>query len=282
MANATKWAAIGDEALLLSVRGASGYFAGWAGLTAASTPNTHSSLYKFAGVQALPLGLNEQVSKSINGDDGIVATFNFPSTDPVSATLEMGVEDLDVAAKVAGMTNYALGEWTMSALGGTITTKQAMIALNVRKAIALDSSNNGVQGYVNELWYNLTLDPLDDEGRSHQTEGKFRYAVVANPSTVLPWGVTNLVAHGATERYFSRFFTPNRFALEVHIGNNSNADIPLTYTPISTAKTKAFNGATGGALTVSSVSTGAKTATVSAAPASGAITVVVYETTDTY
>lgn len=282
MANATKWAAIGLDSVLLSVRGSSGYFAGWAGLTTASTPNTGSGLYRFIGAQSLPVGMNEAVFKSILGDDGVVTTFQFDSTDPVAGTMEQGVEDIAVSSKAENTTNYALGEWTMSALGGKLGSQNAFMALVVRKAVAKDTSNDGTAGFINELWFNWKLTAQDDEGRSHQQEGKFRYGVAADSSTVTPWGTTCLATFGVTSRMMMRWFTPNRFAMECFVGNNANAAIPLTYTPISTAKTKAFKVSDGSALTVSSVSTGGKTATVSAAPASGEVDVVLYETSDSY
>lgn len=65
----------------------------------------------------------------------------------------------------------------------------------------------------------------------------------------------------------------------VWIADNSAVETTaLDYTPTTAAQTKAWNGTTGGALTVSSINTGTKKVTLSAAPASGVPVVIMYQT----
>lgn len=278
VANVIRWAGAGLDAVHACYRGSTGFAAGFSNLTAASTPGTGSGMRRLLGAQAYPIAVPDTVKKPILGDDGVQATFQFQSADTVAGTLELGVEDVTWAAAADGSTNYTLGDWTMNSSGGAIGNPGDFMFLVTRQASGKDSSNDGSAAFENEIWMNMAAVPLGDEGRAHQREGKFRYALTADTSSSTPWGVSVLSAFGLSVRHNLRFITTNRLMMHTIIGDGSTAAFVVDYTPVSATKTKAFTAA-GAAAAIASITAGTKTITFSSAPANTVVVVILYECT---
>lgn len=276
MANITQWASSGLYSVQIGQKGATGFMSGFAGLTTANT-GTASSMRLLVGGTSAPSPLPQSSRVYNRGRDGYIKTTIFDAQ-PNDFNIAFEDFDGDVSVMLNTLTLLTVGEWDFVPEGGP-TTFQACMWLFARHAVSKEAASDGSEGFENLLI-------MDSSGRiepgnmDFQAPGTFTVAAQASPVATTHFGTTCLASYGQQTVYTARWFSDYPCSMTCFIGDNAIVAIPLGFTPISTAKTKAYNFATGGALTVSSVDTGADTATVSAAPASGAITVVVYETTD--
>lgn len=276
VANVIRWSGAGLDAVHACYRGSTGFAAGFSNLTAASTPGTGSGMRRLLGAQAYPIAVPDTVKKPILGDDGVQATFQFQSADVVAGMLEQGVEDIIWAAATDGSSNYTLGDWTMNSSGGAIGNPGDFMFLVTRQASGKDSSNDGSAGFENEIWMNMAAVPLGDEGRAHQREGKFRYALTADTSSSTPWGATMLATFGLSVRHNFRWVTTNRVMMHTIVGDGSTVAFVVDYAPTTVAKAKAFTAA-GVAAPITSVTPSTKTITFTTAPANTVVVIIIYE-----
>jgi hypothetical protein len=252
--------------------------AGAANLTTANT-GTGSGMRRMKGAFDVPLAVRQAEFANIPGDGGIIAKLPRKSVADANFVLSLSPRDQVIENMVQGTSLYSLGEWDMSKLGGSKSLKD-MILMASRVAANWESGSENTPGYENLLIASSYLDPSGDEGFANQREGKARFNGTTNEVTKLPWGESVLTKFGLAKGEAFSWFSEFPCVLEAFVGDNIIVAIPLTYTPKTAAKTKAFTFSTGAAVTVSSVDTTAKTATVSAAPASGAIVGLIYETSD--
>lgn len=256
-----------------------GRFAGFAGLEAADTGD-NSGMRRVRGVIRAPVaGAPPPDRVSRIADGGQIATFTRTNTDVRRFTLETAGPDLDFEALMQNMTKYVLGEWDMILRDTDISPTVKFVVLLTRYADSQEPSSLNEKGYENLLCMNCSFVPLGDSGMAVEEFGAANYDVVLDKATKTPWGVTTDTAFGLAAGG-RNIPIPSEYPLtmEAFIGDNTIDDIPLSYTPISASKTKAFNFTTGAALTVSAVNSPADTATVSAAPGTGDLVVVLYET----
>lgn len=275
MTTETRFTFAGLESAHIGHRNSSGAFNGFSNLTSSNT-NTDSGMRQLKYVQSIPNPTPARVLVRSKGDDGEHRGFQFPgAVQEVEA--RFGMNDLIANADMLGATNYDLGNWRLGIEGPTLPTLSDMMLLTIAQAGAEDSGSTG-SGFKMRLYPNVQFVPLGEAEQNYQGEGIFRYNIIINPFTVLPWAAafssSNFtVSDGLSISWFSTY----RTMLHAYVGNGASTTLTLDYTPISTAYTKAFNAdSAGAALTVSSVNTGAKTATLSAAPASGVLTTAIY------
>lgn len=279
MANATKFTVAGADALHVAYRNNTGHFAGAANLGTASTPNTGSGARKLIGVQTFPAQILEPNNVAIPGDDGKVDTFQFENADVNQAIIELGVEDAAAADMFEGTTVLAVGDWNIYGRGGSIVNPGNFMFILTRQGHAYDSGSPATSGFVTEVWLNAQIKPLASDGRQGQTEGKSRLNATFNDSNVTPWVQTMVAAFTATKRTFIVLHSLARMAFHIWIADGAAAvTTALDYTPITAARTKAWNGTTGAALTVSSINTSTKLVTLSAVPLTGVPVILAYET----
>jgi len=272
----SEWLSTDITCLHLAHRGIGGYMAGAANLTTANT-GVSSGMRRLKGAFDVPVAVRRAEFANIPGDGGIIAKLPRKSVADANFALQISPRDQIAENMVQGTTLYSLGEWDLSKLGGSKSLKD-MILLASRVAANWETGSENAPGYENLLISSCYLDPSGDEGFANQREGKSRFEGSNNEITLTPWGESVLTRFGLAKAEALSWFSEFPCALQGFVGNAVIVAIPLDYAPISTVKTKAFTFSTGAALTVSSVDVGAKTATLSAAPASGAITVLIYET----
>lgn len=274
MENQVKWTAAGLDAIHVAYRNAA-IMAGYSNLNAASTPNTGSGMRKLVGAQTAPFGIPDTVDKVILGDDLAIDTFSFAPTDPLKGILELGMDDNTFNKDAEGVNVKAVGIYNFYGRGDSIVNPGNFMFLLTRQA----HGDDGTSGWENELVVNTRVKPLHSESRAHQLEGSFRHSVNFNQANKTPWGETMLAAFGTGYRRSITWASLYRSMLHVWIADGAAVvTTALDYTPIDAASTKAFNGATGAALTVSSVNTSTKIVTLSAAPATGVPVVILYQT----
>jgi hypothetical protein len=272
--NITQWAAGGLSAIQVGARGPNGYFTGFANLTTADEGET-SGMHRIRGSvsAASPTsGINRIRNR---GENGWVATRLFQS-EPPDFTLGFEAQDLDAEVALSGGQLYTLGELTMILRGQSLPDLQDTVTLLTREATSLEAAATG-EGYANLLI--LSSKYRGVPGNSEwQAVNAFELQGTADPVLLSPWGAALEAAFGKSDGTTIEFFSTYPVTLDCFIGDNTIDDIPLTYTPISTAKTHAFRQDTGAALTVSAVNTPADTVTVSAAPSAGLPVLILYQT----
>lgn len=276
MPNITQWASAGLYAVQVAQRGSTGHMAGWAGLEAADT-DTESSMRLLIGGVTAPSPLPQATRVRNRGRDTFIAEHVFDAP-PNDFNIVFEDFDGDVSALINTLTVFTLGEWDIVPEGGP-TTFQAMYWLFTRHAISKETATDGTAGFENLLVLNSS-GRVEPGTMDFQAPGTFTIVATASPVTETPYGTTALASHGQQTIVTERWFSEYPCSMTCFVGDNSEVDVGLGFTPISTDKTKAYNVDTGAALTVSSVNTSTDEAVLSAAPASGALCLVVYETTD--
>lgn len=279
MANDVKWTAAGLDAIHAGYRGSGGNMAGFSNLTAASV-GLLSGMRRLKAAKTAPVPIAAPVIKPILGDDGVYDSYLFASADPNQGVLELSQFDVAFENAVQGTTSAtAVGDYTWAGRGGSIGNPANMMYLLTRQAHSFDSGS-GVAGFENELVLNAQTTPLYDESKAHQQEGNNRYQITFNEVSKTFRGTTMSAAavYSIERRQSEVWFSQYRSMIALFVGDGALTETPaLDYAPVSAATTKAFLFSTGAALTVSSVNTTTKTVTLSAAPASGALVVIVYQ-----
>lgn len=278
--NISQWA--GDNLVAIQVGLLiGGRFAGFAGLTAADTGD-NSGMRRLRGSIRVPVaGAPPPDRVPRIADGGIIATFTRANTDVRRFEMELAGPDIDFEAMIQDATKYVLGQWDMIMRDTDTAPTAKFVIIATRYADSQESGSLNEKGYENLICLNASIVALGDDGMAVEEFGSASYDVVLDKVTVLPWGITadtafTLASGGRTVVFASEY----PITMEAFIGDNTIDDIPLSYTPISTAKTYAFDFDGAAALTVSAVNSPADTATVSAAPGSGVEVVVIYETAD--
>lgn len=278
MANIEQWISADLTAVHIAYRGVGGYMAGAAKLLTSDTGES-SGMHLLDGATDIPIAVSGAQYVNIPGNGGIIARLPRKSTDVPTFVVTVSPRDIAAENMCQDRSKYAVGEWDKVGIGGAKRLSD-MILLAHRGGASWEPSSRNSPGYENLLIPSLYLDPAGDQGFANQREGASRFNGTTNGVTKLPTGVSVLTAFGDPVVEAVSWFSDYPTMFEVFVGDGTIDDIPLTYAPISTAKTKAFLFSDGSTLTVSSVNTSSKLATLSAAPASGAIVVVEYETSD--
>jgi hypothetical protein len=276
LANITQWASQGLHSIQVGQRGASGYFAGWAGLDATDTDSQSSTRLLVGGITA-PSPLPQFQHVRNRGRNGFLADRIFESA-PNDFTLTFEDFDAELSALMNSLTILTLGEWDIVPEGGP-TTFQNMMWLFARHAISKESGSDGTEGFENLLVYSSS-GRYEPGNMEYQAPGAFNIVATGSPVQKTIFGTTALVAHGQQSFYTERWFSTYPCFLTCFVADGSEVDIGLGYTPISTAKTKCWNFTTGLQVTVNSVNTSTDEAVIAAAQTSGDILVVVAESTD--
>lgn len=276
--NAVKWTAGGLDAIHVAQRMGTGLFGGYAGLTAASTPGTGSGMRKLLGAQTAPFGTSETPVKPILGDDIVIDSFQFGLADVSRAMLILGANDGTFDNDAAGVSKKTVGVYDFYGQGDSIANPKSWMFLLTRQAHGKDSGNDGIAGWENELVLATQVQPLKSESKAHQAEGSFRQSVLFNQATKTYWGETCQSAFGTVYRKSIIWASRLRCMIHVFIGDGTEDTFVMDYTPDVVATTKAWNGTTAGALTVSTVTPSTKEVVLSAAPGSGVPIIFLYQT----
>ena len=277
MSNITKFAAGGLRKVQVGVRGSGGFFAGFAGLTAADTGEV-SGMRVVDGAVTAPSPASNRNLVYPRKDDGYGKPFNFEGQ-PNEFGLVFEQMDKDLKNLLIGTTLYTVNEWDFSAGGVQGQTYQDTIWLLTREGYSTEPGSEGEPGFDNMLILSSTFS-VDEGDMAFQAVGDVTYTGSPSAVSKLPWGVSTVSVFGKAAMQVVTFFTQYVPTLVCFIGDGTEDEIALPVTPISVAKTKFWNFDTGAALTTSSVNTSTDTATLSAAPGSGVEVVGVVETTD--
>lgn len=276
MANITEWTAAGFDSAHVAYRNSSGFFVGYANLTAANA-DTVSGMRKLRGAFAAPYAIPEPNRVGVLGDNTRLSTFEFASSDETAFIYESGVADLVFEGAAQGSAVKTEGEWDFGIRGASTFTRGNFIWLLTRDA-QNQESGSGSPGFENLLLMNTLVTPIGDDTFSHQAEGGSRYSVTINRASTNPrTGDTIALDFTLSDATSLHWFSQYRTMLDCWIADGVEDDFEASYVPISTAKSKAWNLTTNTALTVSTVNTTTRNVALSAAPADDSFICLTYE-----
>jgi len=276
MPNIAKWAAAGLDAIHVAARSSAGFMAGYSNLVAANT-NMGSGMRRVKGAVTAPIAIPEPTRVPVRGDNGRITTFQFQSDEDNAFTLENSVTDIELEMYAQGGNTYVLGEWDFGLRGSLSPTFKDLMFLLTRNAESQEAGSQGTAGFENMLVLDSSAMPLGDDQWAYQEEGSARLSCLANPSLLLPWGVLCSSAFTLTDGITIVWKSQYRTMLHVFIGDGTEDEIVVDYTPINVAKSKCFNADTAAAITVSTVTPGTKTIALAAPVPINKYGVLLYE-----
>lgn len=256
----------------------SGIFNGYGLLTAVDTTEM-SGMRHIQGAVTAPTptpGVNTVYARD---DDRYHGAFDFDAQ-PSGFGMVFEASDLDLGAWIQKKALATIGVWDLLNSGNSNRKFQPGVILLTRQAQSYDVTADGDAGYDNLVILNTKFTRTRGDA-AFQAVGQVTLNGVASPVKVTPWGALMSAiftgdADGLTWEFWSQYVP----TFGCVVSDGTVVALPLPYAPIDVASTKVYNCTTGAAITVSSVSVVGKTATISAAPASGILMLELFETTD--
>lgn len=215
------------------------------------------------------------------GDDRAFAQDFLPPTALPTGTLTTAASNLQADAQLSNTSVETLGD---IAIQGMATDQQGneidVCLFLTRQALDTDPAS---PSYGSRRWltYAMPKARIIPKGGSMEENSADpnSYNLIPTNSTRKPWGALFTdVTNGFTESSLLRMVSDNPLDMARGTGNGTETVFQLDSAPISVAKTHAF--ANGTPVTVSSVDTSAKTATLQSAPAHLSAIAILYETSD--
>lgn len=276
--NISEWAGAGLHCIQIGARDANGLFTGFGKLTTSDTGEI-SGMRHIQGAVTAPSAEPAVNRVYARDDDRYHAAFIFDGQ-PNEFGLEFEATDLDTAGFIAKKSLYTwMTIYDVLNSGNSNRQYQDSIILITRESQSYETASDGSPGYDNLLIHSTKF-TRNRGNAAFQAVGANTLNGIATPvqTTFFNGNILSLTgdADGLTWEFWSEYVP----TLVCFVGDGTEDEIALPYTPISVAKTTFYNGTTGAALTTSSVNTSTDTATLSAVPTSGLICPGIFETPD--
>lgn len=235
---------------------------------------TGSPLYRLLGAVSANIPVTEATIVNVQGDDGFITSFTFPSDSLPTGNITIATRDAVFEAITKGTKVYTDGQITTSVQVAIGDTYQSMFLHMVRQAQTTDPNNFGNKRWENVILPNVVVQPLFNtlDTRAH---APYNYRVDLKTTNNLGTGETFTDAnYGMRLGAMYTRYTNYPYHHMVYTGDNTTDDFNLEYTPISTAEIRVL--VNGVLATVSSVDTTLKTFTLASPPATSAIVIAYY------
>ena len=237
---------------------------------------TASGMRQFVGIKSANPAPVEPEFPLITGDDGPIGRIDFGTNETPNWIMELAVSDLQADAYLQGTTLHTVGQAYFNAYQPLDAVYPDICIIYNAKA---KNHPTSTKAWRSILFPICTAIPLDRDAYTERAPAVFRYKLLANPSTLYPWGVTITEATAGTAQTIGFVVqADNPILMHRLTGDNSTTVWNLPKTPVSVAKTIVWTG-NGALATVNSVDTTAKTMTLSAVVPTGTEIQVFYEFT---
>lgn len=233
------------------------------------------------GARSVSLNVPENQKIVHVGDDVPFAMDFLPPTELASGSLTTAKTNQTLDALLSNTLVQTLGEWEIDGLDTSTAGNEIDVCLFYwRQALVTDPADSD---FSSRRWQTHAIvkaritpqGATPDQGAADLNN----YSITPTKSTAAPYGSSfTQVVNGFTQAARLRMTGEYPIMMERYTGNATLDTFNLEFTPLTAAKTKCF--VDGAAATVSSVNTGAKTFTLSAAPANAGKVIVLYETAD--
>lgn len=251
--NIERYRSAGFKRGFYSQLSSSGFIIGKDGL-ASTDVGEHSPVGRIYGEISTDISLPEPVSVAIPGDNGVMGTFFFASSDPIKFKVNISIREMEFEDLLNGSTHETMGEWEFLPFFSSqsvFTNLFLQFVADIGSNAAGDSANVGHRNLIiPNAQVRSNIQPMNNKEFS-----EISLDCIANPTDTLPDGRTvisvypnapdgKLIALEATSQY--------PLIYESYVGKTSDTVIPLTYKPISTTKTRITTQTTAFALDTAS------------------------------
>lgn len=233
------------------------------------------------GVKAVTLNVPENQRIQHVGDDQTFAQDFLPPTELPSGNFTTAKTNQTLDALLQDTLVQTIGEWELDALSTNKAGQEIDVCFMYwRQALVTDPSDSD---FGSRRWQTFIIpkERITPQGNSPDqgSDDVNNYSMTPTGSLITPWGVSFTEDdNGFTRAVRLRATSDYPIMMERYTGNATLATFNTEFSPVSVAKTKAWNADTGAALTVNAI--GANSFTVSSAPGNGAAVVALYETAD--
>lgn len=238
-----------------------------------------SAMGTMIGIQTAAVTVNEPDRVPVPGDDGVLGTFQFDTTDNPSFTVVVGVHDLGIDAAAQSTNVVSDGSMVYGVLQPSAPTYRDALLILSSVAKSKDSSNSGVSWWYHYILPKVTMTPLGRVTFEGRTDAAFQYACVANPSTTRGHGATmKTTVEGTESASIIPVQSANRITMQRWVGDNSRTVFNIAKKPYTTGTS--YNRVyINGLIRLSGVTIDAtaKTLTITPAPATDDVIVLIHE-----
>lgn len=247
-----------------------------ASTTAPANGAAGSGAFTLSGIKTAAPTIPEPDVVQVTGDDALQGEFSFDSIETRAFTIEYTVEDLSLIATILGVTLTTWGEVRTALMDVPNPPERNMGFIFQSRAKKADTGAQGQKGWNGKFIPLATFTPLGRASFDERGAAVFRGQISPQSSGYDPFGVSILTSnYGTTAARQIPFNAENPIHIKTWRGDNTTTAFTLDYVPVSAAKTSAFVDRV--VRTVSTVSTGASTMTVSSAPGTGRPMIALYE-----
>lgn len=239
----------------------------------------NSTMMDVIGIQEMPTGIQEGESVPVEGDDTVLGQIDFAANTLPTFVVTLGVQDLDLDAKLQGTKVKTEGDVRFGVLQPNNPNYPDACLIVQSKSKSQDTGTSGTKAWSGQLIPLLSVQPLGRETFAGRTAGNNRLRVTTQVATRTPWGVTmNETDYGTTGAPVMPFTGDNPVIMHRFTGNGSTDTLLLAKTPVSQSKIKVHNNTAPLTPGVDFTLTGS-TITFTSPPAAAAKVIVLYEYT---
>lgn len=233
------------------------------------------------GVQSVSTNVPEPQRVNHPGDDQVFAQDTLAPNELPSGTIATGKTNQTLDAILTKALVQTVGDGKLSPqFTNRQGDEQQVMLVYYRQALDTDpdSSSFGARKYQTHIVPSCRIVPMGNGQPAQGSADTNNYSVAMTRVTETPWGVALSENDNGATSAAKLLYTGDYPWIPAHfIGNNTVTTFTLPYRPISVAKTQAWNSS-GSALTVASVDTTNRTATLSPAPGNNVEFMIWFET----
>jgi hypothetical protein len=229
MATTSVEVAVGNyaDSIWYAVMDSAGYMDSNTGTAPAAGSQTGHPMLQIVGLQDFPFAAVDPDTPTQRGDGGALARFINKSTELPGANMTFGASDYDFAALVVTDLVATIGGGSFVGRGGQNPTYRDMLILVVASAKSIETGNTGGM-WEGRFIYNANVQAKGRTTFNDSALPTYDYTLVANRSTVFPWGLAHLGVLGDTDYSYVDFTWPYRPICERFTGDNIVTDYNLT------------------------------------------------------
>lgn len=185
------------------------------------------------GMKNVDITTPERERQSATGDDELLGTFTFPSTDPVTLGLQFGKKDLAVASALQNTNLYDNGQFEFYLANASVDDLPLMFLQTHSLAKRHTFGQRQIKGYEVNMFFS---GEISDQGPDSITERQIRaydYFMACDPVSVFPWDSKIAVANEGARAAPYAIVTSDYFnTYHFFKGDGTIATITLDETPI--------------------------------------------------
>lgn len=206
---------------------------------APTTGSTGNAMIRLLGIQTANPGAVEGEDVPVEGDDGVIAKFQFEPNDTPTFIAQTGAFDLATEALMQGTAVETLGDLKIGVYQPVDPNYPDGMLILQGQTKKQDAGVKGAKAWSGYIIPLLTSQPLGREEFAGRTAGANRLRMTTQIASRKPWAVTIATADlGTTGAAILPFSADNPINAHRFTGNNSATtfNLPADYPPVSIGK----------------------------------------------